>query len=227
MKPLYEQKWFCDTILYLNAHWPWWNENIYGKSSSIEDFCRNPAEVFRDKYFPFTLFNVYTIGLIRLRLYYNPREDFIVDTYNNEVLTYLASQGKTDWFVSKMADAGHTFRKVRTITPCRIRLGKFELALVDIVDTKFPNAFLSFQLGFSLWYYVIPAPFIWIHIRYSPLSYFQTGIGWLGEQHTPGVTPTWWYPKACLGLKFRFASYLKELEFNPGSECFKYYEGAA
>ena len=229
MKALWEQKWFCNTVTYLNNHWSWWKENIYGNSSSIEDFCRNPAEVFRDKYFPFTIFDVYTIGLFRIRLYYIPKKDTLLDEqYNEEVKSYLNSEGKPDWFESKLAGAKYTFRKIRTLTPCRININNYELALVDIVDTKFPNAFISFQLGVTLWYYVLPFPFIWLHVRYSPLSYFQTGIGWLGEDHEPKPEPpTWWYPKACLGAKFRFASYLKELEFNPGSECFKYYEGSS
>ena len=156
MTPLYEQEWFIKLVTYLNNHWNWWLVNIYGNSTSIEDFCRNPAEVFRDKYFPFTVFNVYTIALLRIRLFYIAKEDVIEDVYNTEVKNYLTSISHEDWFLSKKASAAYTFRKIRTLTQCRVKIGNCELALIDIVDTKFPNALFSFQLGFTLWCYVIP-----------------------------------------------------------------------
>jgi len=145
--------WFQNFITWCRK-WTWFDTYIYGKSTSLEDFCRNPGEVFRDTYFPFIIKNVKSYSVFNLRCGYlsalnNPSQP-------NCWLVPMGMRRKYIWEGKKWAYA--------------------DLRVLNPWYTKFCNAAFFLQFAISLKYY-IPIPYVSMCIKIAPW-YFQFGLGW-------------------------------------------------
>lgn len=216
VKPLWEQKWFFNSVTYLNDHWAWWKTYIYGRAKNMEDFVRNPAEVLRETYFPFCIKNIVPISVLNLRLFYKQ--------YNlDKVEEYVE-------FVKK--DAGididrYTYHKVAMGQHNVFRLGKGDWTYLDLralnpFETKYCNSLIFLQFVASMKWKVIPIPYIALCIRYSKKNYFQFGFGW-GPERPEGADPNSPYITS-LCAKFRFTNFKSEQAWNP-SDVYGFYEG--
>ena len=200
--------------------WSWFDYYIYGKSQSQEDFCRNPAEVLRDECFPFVFKDVNAKSMLLLRLGFIPYDQKLVKVCDCEACL-VDPKVPVD-----LCD--YTYQKILVPNSWGFMIGKyrFELGLWNPWYTKYPNCGFMFQLALSFWKTVIPIPYFSMTIRWSKLSYFQTGFGWAAQrQSSDNKTPEYEKYNACLSAKFRFASFMKELEFNPYGETYGFYEG--
>jgi hypothetical protein len=63
---LWEKQWFINLITFCRK-WTWFDKYIYGNSISMEDFVRNPADVFNRT---FCVKNVKPLSLINFRMYF-------------------------------------------------------------------------------------------------------------------------------------------------------------
>ena len=154
---IWDQSWVINSINFCRK-WKWFDEKIYGKSTSIEDFLRNPAEVLRDTTPPFVFFNVKPISVINLRLGYIPYDS------NNPV--------PCCWSVP-MGDRKYIWKG-----------NKYVIADVRLCNdwwTKFCNAMFYFQFVLSFWHTCIPIPYICFNFRIGKYRYFQFGLGWGGQ----------------------------------------------
>ncbi len=193
---MWKYKWF-ETFITWCRKWKWFDTYIYGKSLSLEDFCRNPAEVFRETYFPFIIKDVKSWSIFNLRCGYIPAQK---------------SPPSPQVWVVPMGDRGVKFN-----------LGKWTIIDLRVFNpwwTKFCNAMFFFQFAVSLKYY-IPIPFVSLSIKIAPW-YFQFCLGWGPEvQSQSGIKNC-----AVLCAKFRFVNEKtsNEAQWNP-SDVLGYYEG--
>jgi len=219
--PLYEQKWFCTTVYWLNDHWPWWKTYIYGRAKNVEDFVRNPAEVFRETYFPFAIKNIIPISVINVRVGYRP---LLPEGHEAEMRDNYATVVKNETGVDINK---YTFWRVTMGDKRRWIIGndqwtKFDIRCWNKFQTKYCNSAFFFQLTFSMKYKIIPIPWFGGCIRFNKTSYFQYGLGW-GPERPEGSGPTSPYITS-LCAKFRFVLFKHEQEWNPG-DVYGYYEG--
>jgi hypothetical protein len=156
---LWKKEWFIKFITWCRK-WKWFDTYIYGKSVNLEDFVRNPAEVFRDSYAPFIIKDVKAYSIINLRIGYIP--------YSK------VTSPKTSFSVP-MGD-----NKIKFGSDDRVH---FDLRFFNPWFTKFCNARLFFQFALSFKWYVIPIPYVSLCIRLDDYKYFQFGLGWGAESH--------------------------------------------
>ena len=219
MKHLYEYEWFINFITYLRKHWAWFEKYGYGKSKNIEDFTRNPFEVLKDNCFPFVIQDVKAYSLL-LRCGYIP--------YSKDKETEYYAEIENETKVDANLTTG-TYHKIYDGKSLGFNIKKWRI--IDVVAskwiTKYPNAAFMFQILICMKYKVIPIPFISMGIRFTKLRYFQFGFGW-GPQwknyngEHPGDTSI----VAAMSGKFRIGYYNDELEWNPGSEVYGFWEGS-
>lgn len=219
MKPLYEQTWFINSINWLREHSTFFEKYGWGKSKNMEDFVRNPFEVMRDTCFPFVIKNVKPFSLL-LRCGFKP----YMDTRQAEYYADIKSEfPNVDPVMCQMTYHKHEFKKGK-----QFFLGNDKFHYVDFIVsewvTKYPNAAFMFQILVSMKYYVIPILFISMNIRYAKSKYFQFGLGWAPQWQNSGVDET---KCAVMCGKIRLSGYEKELEWNPNSEIYGYWEGTA
>jgi len=143
--------WFQNFITWCRK-WAWFDTYIYGKSIDLEDFVRNPAEVFRDTYFPFIIKGVKPYSIFNLRCGY------IQAKRNESPNSWTVPMGnrKFVWEGEKW-----TILDLRVFNPWW---------------TKFCNAAFFLQFAVSLWHY-IPIPYVSMCAKIAPW-YFQFGLGW-------------------------------------------------
>jgi len=153
---LWEYKWFISLIAWCRK-WSWFDTYIYGKSSSLEDFVRNPAEVLRDTFFPFIVKGVKAYSVINLRIGYIP--------YNP------ANPIPNCWSVPMGSRGFGWINKNLCI---------FDIRFFNPWYTKFCNASFFCQVAVSLWHY-IPIPYVSLNFRIGEDRYFQFGLGWGAE----------------------------------------------
>ena len=219
MSHLYEQSWFINFINWLKSKSTWFNIYGWGKSKNMEDFVRNPFEVLRDNCFPFVIQDVKSYSFLS-------RFGFIPYKKELEIEYYADIENNTK--VDSNLTTG-TYHKYYDGKSLGFTIGK--LRIIDLIlskwVTKYPNAGFMFQLLISMKWYVIPIPFISMGIRFTKLRYFQFGFGW-GPQwknyngEHPGDTSI----VAAMSGKFRIGYYNDELEWNPGSEVYGFWEGS-
>jgi hypothetical protein len=200
---LWEYIWFVNMINWLNSHWAWWQQYIYGKSVNMEDFVRNPAEVLRDTYFPFIVRDVNAYSIFNLRCGYIQWNNPVNDTDPIPATYWSVPMGdrKLVWKIGKWVIA--------------------DLRVINTWYTKFCNAAFFFQFALSFKHY-IPIPYVSLCIKIAPW-YFQFGTGWGPEiNKVPGGKPY----NAVLCGKFRFVNEKTSNEgvLNP-SDVLGYYEG--
>lgn len=198
MKHIWEQTWFIKFITWCRK-WKWFDENIYGKSFNLEDFVRNPAEVLRDKYFPFVVKDIKPISVFNLRCGY--RSALNNPEVPNCYLVPMGNKRRLIWEGKEWVYA--------------------DLRIWNKWCTKFCNSMFFLQFAVSLWHY-IPIPYISMCIKIMPW-YFQFGLGWGPELRK--ATPVEYYDTV-LCAKFRFVNEVKSNEaiLNP-SDVSGYYEG--
>jgi len=221
VKYLYEQSWFISMVTLLNNHWSWWKRWVWGYSVSMEDFVRNPAEELRDNFPPFAFQNVKPFSVL-LRMMYIPykfelEDKYLVQIYQDCPGIDLANCRGT--YKSHFPAGKKTFGFSEG--GCRI----IDLAVSEWI-TKYPNAGFMLQFLISMKWKVIPIPFISMGLRFSRSKYFQFGLGWAPQWKNylgkyPGDTSI----NAALSGKFRIGDYKGELQWNPGSEVYGYWEG--
>lgn len=211
---LYEYEWFAAFIAWCRK-WKWFDKYIYGKSSCLEDFVRNPAEVLRDTVFPFCIKNVKAFSILNARFGYIKYDESRVNEYCTEV--------QRDTYVEDTGSYASTY--------CSVPMGDRKVILLQngivIADmrafnpwhTKFCNARFFIQLAFSLKWY-IPIPYMALVIKYNESDYFQFGFGW-GPQLSAEKEGTY---NAVLCGKFRLVQYSKEVFWNP-TDAYGYWEG--
>jgi hypothetical protein len=224
MTPLYEQKWFCDFINWLRKKSPWFERWGWGYSVNMEDFVRNSFEEFKDNFFPFAVKNVNPISIFLLRTGYIGYNKDLEEEYYKETLTDNPLLTK-DKIIGTYKPIPSEYLKRRI----KIKIGKwviFDLPIWNKWYTKFPNATFMLQLIICWKYYGIPLPWLSFVIRINKRKYIQVGLGY-GPQwrnynnRYPDDTSI----NAILSGKFRIGSYTKELEWNPGSEVYGFWEG--
>lgn len=152
---IYEKIWFSNFITWCRK-WKWFDTYIYGKSINLEDFCRNPAEIFAQTYFPMALLGVKGYSIFNIRMGYLPASDN-VDV--PKCFTVPMGEHKLVWRGKEWVYA--------------------DLRAFNKFFTKFCNSMFFFQLAASVWHY-IPFPYIGLCIKIAPW-YFQFGIGWAAE----------------------------------------------
>lgn len=210
--PFWEQAWFCKSVLWLNAHWPWWNKYIYGKSINIEDFVRNPAEVLRDTCFPFVIKDIKAISLFNLRVGYKYFQ-------TRQIVEYI-EEGKKDGVVIYPGTYWNVpMGEKRRWVP---KIGKWALWDIRVWNpfwTKFCNAFLFLQIVLSIKWF-IPIPYIAFNLRFTKKTYFQFGFGY-SPQLKEGSSTEY---DTVLTAKFRIASHKEEAAWNPG-DVYGFWEG--
>lgn len=250
---LYEKQWFINLINFCNK-WDWFKTNIYGQyktdqygnryistDHSIEDFLRNPAEVFRDNHFPFTVLDVKAVSLLAIRSGYTIYNKQLESEYVNQCCKVFEENGfilidgyyeKTKPDGSKLRfylfDYKYTYWKV-PYEGKETQIGDYtrNINWLHKWVTKWPNGKWSLNISVVLWKGWFPLPYLSFHIRTSEVAYFQFGIGWAPEGK---ITGSWYkdltcYERACGSIKCRIGDYIKELEFNPGSEVYGFWEG--
>ena len=191
---LWEYVWFQNLVTWCRK-WKWFDAYIYGKSTNMEDFCRNPAEVLRDTYFPFIVRGVNAYSIFNLRAGY---------------ITYVRSVSPINsWSVpmgnNKLVAKGNKW----TI---------FDLRVFNPWYTKFCNCMFFLQFAVSFKYY-IPIPFISLVIKIAPW-YFQFDIGWGAEVQADKS----YNAVSCLKFRFVNEKTSDEAILNP-SDVLGYWEG--
>ena len=173
---MWKYKWYQNYVDFMRK-WKWWDTYIYGKSLNYEDYCRNPAEVLRDTYFPFIIKYVKAYSIFNLRCGY---------------IAALTDYAVPNVWIVPMGDRKLVWKGEKwTIVDLRI---------FNPWYTKFCNAMFFMQFAVSLKYY-IPIPYISMCIKIVPW-YFQFGLGWGPEvQSQSGVKNC-----AVLCFKFRFVN---------------------
>ena len=218
MAHLYEYGWFINFINWLRNKSSWFEKYGWGKSKNIEDFVRNPFEVLRDTCFPFVFENVKPFSFL-IRIGYIPYKKSLETEYYAEI--------ENNTSVDASLDHG-TYHQYYNGKSLGFSIGKWRI--IDLIVskwiTKYPNAGFMFQILFSMKYYIIPIPFISMGIRFTRSRYFQLGLGWSPQwknynNEYPGDTSI----QAVMSGKFRLGYYNDELEWNPGSEVYGYWEG--
>lgn len=212
VKHLWEQSWFCNTVNWLNEHWPWWKTYIWGNSISMEDFVRNPAEVLRDNCFPFVIKNIKPYSVFNLRLGYKPYNAEKV----NEYLADGASHGYTlSPYTYWSVPLGDKRKVIWNIKDWAI----FDLRVWNNFCTKYVNSFMFFQLIVSMKWF-IPIPYIVFCCRFTKEFYFQFGLGYSPQFQKDSLEV---YDTVLTG-KFRIADHKSESAWNP-SDVYGYWEG--
>lgn len=212
VKPLWEQKWFCDTVYWLNEHWEWWNTYIWGNSINMEDFVRNPAEVLRDNCFPFVIKNIKPYSLFNLRLGYKHYQE-------DKVNDYLADGAEKGYELSPYTYWSVPLGEKRNII-WRIKDWTiFDLRIWNNFWTKYVNSFMFFQIILSIKYF-IPIPYFVFCFRFSKERYFQFGLGYSPQFQKDSIT----IYDTVLTAKFRIADHKSESAWNP-SDVYGYWEG--
>lgn len=208
MKP-WEWKWFQKFVEWCRR-WQWFDTYIYGKSTNLEDFVRNPAEVLRDNCFPFVIKNVKAISLMNLRLFY---KHYHIDQVGN----YL-EDGKNDGFdlnagtywLVPMGEKRKLVLKFRNWTVLDFRVW-------NDFWTKFCNAILFLQIVLSIkWFF--PIPYVAFCLRFTKKTYFQFGFG-----YSPQLNESKGF-NTILTAKLRIASHKEEAAWNPG-DVYGFWEG--
>jgi len=224
MKPIYEQYWFCNLISWLNDHSEWFKKYGWGKSKNMEDFTRNPFEVLRDNYFPFCIKNVKPFSIFIFRMLYIPYSENKEHEYIKEVLTDNPNVKESEIIGTYHPVPIYYNDPNYKIKRISFGNGIFDLCMFNKWYSKYPNAGLMLQLAFSFKYYIIPFPWVSAGIRFSKKKYFQFGLGWGPQFENYDGSASLKY-NASLSAKFRIADYAGELNWNPGSEVYGFWEG--
>ncbi len=212
IKPLWEQDWFCNTVMWLNEHWEWWNKYIWGNSMNMEDFVRNPCEVLRDNCFPFVIKNVNPYSLFNLRIGYKYFQESKVQDYLDDGAEAGYELSKYTYWNVLMGDHWKLIWKIKDWAICDLRIwNKFW--------TKYVNAFIFFQIILSFKWF-IPIPYFVFCLRFTKERYFQSGIGYSPQFQAGSIEK---YDTVLTG-KFRIADHKSESAWNP-SDVYGYWEG--
>lgn len=204
---------------WLNDHWPWWKEKIWGKSKSWEDFKRNPAEVLRDTTFPFCIKDVRPLSLI------NVRTNYIAYSGEREPEYCLALLERAGLERDMLPMAKTTYWQVpmgekRKFIKEQDGIVKYDVRLFNPFFTKYVNGKIFFQI--TGW-----MPYVAFVYRISEKKFFQFGLGWglqlRGYDQYPPPTPPFIYDAVLVG-KCRINDYESERIWNP-SDVFGFYEG--
>lgn len=214
---IYEKNWYIKLVETLRK-WKWFDKYIYGRSKNIEDFYRNPGEVFFQEYC--SLKECIGVTLLSLRLGFKNYKKELMDEYNSDILKYFDTN-------KLPVEVGNTYQEVPSRRLPRIKILFTNWVLLDATwfekfYTKYPNSLLSLHIGFCKRKLII-LPFICFVFRFWPTMYFQTGFGWAPESYCEGTK--WDYKYGMLFFKLRIGNYKKELEWNPGLEVYGYWEG--
>lgn len=181
---LWEYMWFQRLIIFLRR-WNWFDVYIYGKSLNLEDFVRNPAEVFRDTYFPFIIKGVKTYSIINLRLGY---------------IRYKTSDNIPNSWSVPMGEHKLVWNAGRWVIA--------DLRMFNKWWTKYCNAMFFFQFALSF-KYCIPIPYVSLNFRIGAKRYFQFGLGWGYESINNGSAVL------CAKLRYVNQVTSNENEWNP------------
>ena len=163
---MWQYRWYQKTVDFL-CKWEWFHKNIWGQSTSYEDFSRNSSEVFRREVFPFGIKDVKAISIINARfgyIHYNAEEP-VPNCWN-----VTMGNRKIIWKGDKWTYA--------------------DLRLWNPWQTKFCNAALYFQFA-CCFKNCFPLPFIGTVIRVGKY-YFQAGIGHGAEIQPDGKYNAVW-----------------------------------
>lgn len=214
---IYEKKWFINLVERLRK-WDWFDKYIYGYSKNIEDFVRNPAEVFFLKYF--SIKECIGVTLLSLRIGFKEYKKELQNEYNSDVLKYFDND-------ILPPETENTYAEMPSRRLPRIKIPFTNWVLLDATwiekfNTKYPNSLISLHIGFCKKGWII-LPFICFVFRFCPTKYFQSGIGWAPEVYYEDSK--WSFKYGSSFLKFRIGNYEKELEWNPGLEVYGYWEG--
>ena len=178
--------------------WQWFDTYIWGKSINFEDFCRNPAEILRDTYFPFIVKDVKSYSVFNLRCGY--------------ISALHASPSPPQGWLVPMGN--------RKLVWSGERWTIIDLRIWNPWWTKFCNAIFFVQIAVSFKYY-IPIPYVSMVVKIAPW-YFQFGLGWGPEvRFATGIENC---AVLCAKLRFVNEKTSNETEWNP-SDVLGYYEG--
>lgn len=212
IKPLWEQKWFCNTVMWLNEHWAWWNKYIWGNSISIEDFVRNPAEVLRDNCFPFVIKNIKPYSLFNLRLGYKYFQTSKIVEYLDEGTAHGYTLDPNTYWSVPLGDKRVLNWKIKDWS-------MFDLRVWNKFWTKYVNAFMFFQIIVSMKWF-IPIPYFVFCFRPTREWYFQFGVGYSPQFQKDSLEKY----DTVMTAKFRIADHKSESAWNP-SDVYSWYEG--
>jgi hypothetical protein len=158
---LWKYNWFIKFIAWCRK-WKWFDTYVYGKSTNLEDFVRNPFEVMCETYFPFIIKNVKAYSVFNLRMGYIP--------YNPE-------HPIPNCRIVPMGDHKLVWK-----------IGNWIIADLRIWNTwftKFCNSIFFLQFAVSIWNY-IPIPYVSMCIKIAPW-YFQFGLGWSADTNNNAI----------------------------------------
>jgi len=212
IKPLWEQNWFCNTVMWLNEHWAWWNKYIWGNSISIEDFVRNPAEVLRDNCFPFVIKNIKPYSLFNLRLGYKYYQAEKIGEYLEDGVAHGYELDSNTYWDVPLGDKRKLIWKIKD-------WAVFDLRIWNAFWTKYVNAFMFFQILISMKWF-IPIPYFVFCFRPTREWYFQFGLGYSPQFHLGSLDVY----DTVLTAKFRIADHKSESAWNP-SDVYGWWEG--
>jgi hypothetical protein len=213
IKPLWEQDWFCNMVMWLNEHWAWWNKYIWGNSISVEDFVRNPAEVLRDNCFPFVIKNVKPYSLFNLRLGYKYFQTEKVQDYLDDGTKHGYTLEPTTYWSVPLGDKRILNWKIKNWSI-------FDLRIWNKFWTKYVNAVMFFQIIISMKWF-IPIPYFVFCFRPIKEWYFQFGFGYSPQLQKDSLEKY----DTVLTAKFRMADHKSESVWNP-SDVYGWWEGS-
>ena len=219
MKHLWERKWFCGMVNWLNDRWPWWKEYVWGNSKNMEDFCRNPAEVLRDKVFPFAVKDIKAVVPFMCRIGFVPFKEDRIYLYRKALARFFNGEIPKTALGTYCAIQSRKFPRI--IIP-NTKIAALDITWFDKWGTKYPNAFLMLQIGICFKYF-IPLPSITFVFKFWPTYNVEIGFGWGAEGRDPNNS--WKFNRASMFFKFAIQGYSKELEWNPGLVVYGYWEG--
>lgn len=148
---LYEKEWFIKFVTYMRK-FKWFDKYVYGNSTSIQDFSRNPFEVLWQT---LAVKDVKPYSVIFKRIGFLQYDPTVPGSFD-----FDSQCGKG----------------------IRFSIGKWKnyIGFFRPFITKFPNNFFSFQFIVSMkkW---IPIPCVTIVLRFTTKRYFQFGFGMAPE----------------------------------------------
>jgi len=215
---LYEQQWFIDLVKWARK-WNWFDKYIWGKSKNIEDFTRNPAEVFFEEYCSLKE-DVKGTTILSWRFGFKQYKEELIEDYKQDIREHMDIEILPDSVINTYVELPS--RRLPRIKIPFTNWILFDATWLDKFNTKYTNSVLSFHIGYCRKGFIV-LPFICFVIKFWPTKYFQTGVGWAPEHYVDGTKNT--FKLGSVFCKLRFGNYDKELEWNPGLEVYGYWEG--
>jgi hypothetical protein len=192
----------------------WFNHYIWGYSKSYEDFFRNPAEVLLDE--QLCLKDVWGVTLLCCRFGF----DRCSKRRRGEVYLRLL-----EYFSFDTMQVTQALEAIKRLPFENVfDFGRNQVAILDKVYTRYPNAYFSINLVLCVKrsFPLMMLPGLYITWRFSPHRYAQTGWGFAPRyRESP-----WQFKLGGLALRpLTIMSYKSDLKWNPGSIAFEYEEG--